>query len=98
MNHPLLGDMVVWDEAVYPTLVEGMISCYGKGPFKVVGLRLHRKGAQSRCPYAISIELSDNDHKEFAGEWFKKVPRAKTKQTRGHSFSKPMPARAFSGF
>jgi hypothetical protein len=62
MNHPLLGDMVVWDEAVCPTLVEDMISRHGKGPFKVVGLRLHRKGVQSRCPYAISVELSDDDH------------------------------------
>jgi hypothetical protein len=71
MEHPLLGDMVVWDEAGDSANVRGLIKRYGKGPFKVIGLRLHRKGAVTICPYDISVELSESECREFSGHLFK---------------------------
>jgi hypothetical protein len=76
MEYPsfVLGDMVAWDEAVYDAvLLADMVSRYGKGPFKVVGLRSYRKEARTRAPFAVTIWISEGNWQEFAGEWFKKV-------------------------
>ena len=77
MEYPsfVLGDMVDWDEAVYDAvLLADMVNRYGKGPFKVVGLRLHREGEKRiRAPFAVTIWISEGDWQELAGEWFKKV-------------------------
>ena len=68
-----LTDMVTWDKERYPSFVGSMLQSYGEGPFKVVGLRLHLSGVNSPDPVAVTIELSNEDRQEFAGEWFKKV-------------------------
>lgn len=73
-----ITDQVLWDRNRYPELVGSMLSKYGPGPFKVVGLRLHTKEAfASRhppvFPVAVTIELVDDSRKEFSGEWFVKV-------------------------
>jgi hypothetical protein len=77
MDYPsfVLGDMVVWDEAVYDAgLLAGVVNRYGKGPFKVVGLRLYREGEKRiRAPFAVTIWISEGDWQELAGEWFKKA-------------------------
>ena len=69
-----LADNVTWDKERYPSLVGGMIEKYGEGPFKVVGLRLHRPEVQAVDPLVVTILLKDGRPQEFgAGEWFKKV-------------------------
>ena len=75
MQHFSLEDMVVWDEAVYPRLLPGMINDFGAGPFKVVGLELNPKEVIRRpCHFAVIIELANGVRQKFAGKWFKKVP------------------------
>ncbi len=73
VKHFQLEDMVVWDESVYPQLVADVVSRYGVGPFKVIGIRLHPKEVKARCPFAVTIELPGEVRQEFAGEWFKRA-------------------------
>lgn len=73
IEKPTLEEQVVWDDAIYPSILLSLVACYGEGPFKIVGLRLHREEAQARCPYAVTIELRNKERKEFAGEWFKRA-------------------------
>lgn len=74
-----ITDTVTWND-VYPDTVDKMIEKYGPGPFTVVGLRLHNKEAHPVHPVAVMIELPNGERQEFAGEWFKKIPSANTKQ------------------
>ena len=74
-----LKELVVWDKSAYPNLFEDMVSNYkqhGDGPFRVVGLRLHSKGAIARNPhrdYSVTVEFPDGDRHEFDGNWFKRM-------------------------
>lgn len=74
-----LEEFVVWDEDIYPTILPDMIERFGKGPFKVVGLNLHRPGVRrvenssKGAPYLITIELANGERKAFAGEWFSRT-------------------------
>ena len=68
-----INDQVQWNKNRYPKLVNSMISRYGEGPFRVVGLRLHLEGVKCISPAAVTIEFTDSTRHEFAGEWFKKV-------------------------
>lgn len=66
-----LEENLIWDEEVYPAFLQGMLTKFGRGPFKVVGLRLcERIASVGDCPYAVTIQLANNTRHEFPGEWF----------------------------
>ena len=70
-----ITDTVEWDRSRYPTLLPHMISRFGEGPFRVVGLRLHLPGVKTVSPVAVTITVPNRneERQELAGEWFKKV-------------------------
>ena len=66
-----LGETVVWDREIYPTILPDMVNQYGEGPFKVVGLRLWTKNGQGTgvAPYQVTIETPTGVQVGLAGEW-----------------------------
>ena len=73
MNDLTLGEMVVWDRKIYPSILPTMIQRYGEGPFMVVGLRLFSTAAainSSVASYIATVELPDGTTQGLAGEWF----------------------------
>lgn len=76
INDLTLGEMVIWDERVYPEILPSVVDTYGKGPFKIVGLRLSERqkdGCDSSvAPYIITISLDNGESHNFAGEWFRR--------------------------
>ncbi len=73
----ILGEMVVWDREIYPSILPDMVQKYGDGPFKVVGLRLwtNDSGRPSVAPYMVTIEIPDGTRQDLAGEWFARARR-----------------------
>jgi hypothetical protein len=73
-----LGEQVTWDEEIYPFILDDIIKKCGKGPFPVVGLRLHTKTARANkslteASYAVTVRLANGERHEFAGEWFRRA-------------------------
>ncbi|OHA92132.1 MAG: hypothetical protein A3J09_01395 [Candidatus Zambryskibacteria bacterium RIFCSPLOWO2_02_FULL_51_21] len=75
LNDLKLGEMVVWDREVYPSILPDMIQRYGEGPFKVVGLRLWTSdiGKPSVAPYMVTVEVPNGTRQDLAGEWFERA-------------------------
>lgn len=66
-----LGETVVWDREIYPSILPDMVKRYGDGPFRVVGLRLwtNDSGKPSVAPYMITLEVPGGTEVNLAGEW-----------------------------
>jgi hypothetical protein len=67
-----LGELLVWDREIYPSILPDMVQKYGEGPFKVVGLNLwtNDSGVSSIAPYRVTVEVTGGTKQEMAGEWF----------------------------
>lgn len=74
-----IGDMVCWDKEIFCNEIGAVEKKFGKGPFKVVGVRLITQAQRRKMlpklthPEAITIVLLNKRYVELAGDWFKKI-------------------------